>query len=78
MDKKTMIGIILAHYYGLVAEYHSLRNTMDWEKDYDINALWDVENNCLRMEKLLIELEISFISIYGQVYKDGQLCETEG
>lgn len=78
MEKDAMIAIILAHYYKLVAEYRELDVTTNWEDDWAVDCYNTAERDCLIMEKLLIELEIPFMSIYGQVYKDGKIVDTEG
>lgn len=78
MEKDAMIGIILAHYYRLVAEYRELYATINWNDDWDVECYQTAEQDCLNMENLLIKLEIPFMSIYGQVYKNGKIVNTEG
>lgn len=78
MKKDAMVGIILAHYYKLVTKYRELEMSINWEDDWSVNSYQDAETACLVVEKLLIELEIPFMSIYGQIYKDGKIVNTEG
>lgn len=77
MKKSVMVETILTHYNQLVSNYHELEKSVDWDDEWSVANYNDAETVCLHMEELLIKLEIAFVSIYGQVYKDGKLVITE-